>query len=99
FDYYGEGQQGPHVLIGNPSLLAEAGTLGGRFDTSLQLIRTTLGELQAEAGRVINRLNSNMLIFLELEEDEELTAAQLLSLIGSPSVTENGPATGPPATP
>ncbi|MGW9350126.1 hypothetical protein SAMN05421803_1312 [Nocardiopsis flavescens] len=100
FEYYGEGQDGPHVRIGNPSHLPEAGILGGRFDTSLLAVHTELIGLQEEVGRITDRLNSNMLVFLGLEEDEELTAAQLLSIIGSPSATGDRPppASPPPAT-
>lgn len=96
FEYYGEGQEGPHVRIGNPTFLAEAGILGGRFDASLLAIHTELVGLQEEVGRITDRLNSNMLVFLGLEEGEELSAAQLLSIIGSPSGMDNGPNTGPP---
>lgn len=88
------GGGGPHILLGNEKFLPIAGALAQEIDTSMSALHAILTALEEELIRVEDRLSSNMTAFIELEDAQNLSAQEVVDLIGAPSVGRGGAGTG-----
>ncbi|MFW6642318.1 hypothetical protein ACOALZ_20030 [Nocardiopsis algeriensis] len=84
------GGGGPHILLGNEKFLPIAGALAQEIDTSMSALHAILTALEEELIRVEDRLSSNMTAFIELEDAQNLSAQEVVDLIGAPSVGRGG---------
>ncbi|WP_150242689.1 AAA family ATPase [Nocardiopsis quinghaiensis] len=74
-----------HILIGNAKFLESAGLLSSEIDTSLATLYSILTDLESELGLIEDRLHENMSAFVNLEDEQKLSAQDVVNLIGSPS--------------
>ncbi|RKS08293.1 hypothetical protein DFP74_3989 [Nocardiopsis sp. Huas11] len=90
FSAYAGEPDGHFILIGNGARLPIADTLATEIDTSLTTLHGIMTDLESELIVVSDRLHENLTVFINLEDDQDLTAQELLSILGEPSVSSSG---------
>ncbi|WP_304455305.1 hypothetical protein [Nocardiopsis sp. YSL2] len=87
FSAYAGEPEGHFILIGNGAHLPISDTLATEIDTSLTTLHGIMADLESELIVVSDRLHENLNVFINLEDDQDLTAQELLSILGEPSVS------------
>ncbi|WP_159941004.1 hypothetical protein [Nocardiopsis sp. FR6] len=92
FAKYGEASAGSEsggtghlILLGNAKYLPIAGTVAGEIDTSMGTLYRILADMESELLLVEDRLSTNMRVFMDLEDEQKLTAEEVAAIIGTPS--------------
>jgi hypothetical protein len=83
YEGIGGGEGGGYHRLGNPEGLPIAGRLAGKIDTSMGNIHQFLSDLQLELTEIEDRLSENLITFVDLEDEQSLTAQEIHNLIGS----------------
>ncbi|MEV2275677.1 hypothetical protein AB0I72_08825 [Nocardiopsis sp. NPDC049922] len=83
-----------HILIGNGTYLPIADTLATEIDTGLSKMHSIMSGMESELLVISDRLNSTMVVFMELEDEQNLTAGELAAIFGTSTGSGTAAGTG-----
>ncbi|WP_020480243.1 hypothetical protein [Nocardiopsis halotolerans] len=78
----GEGRTAGYNRLGDRDIVPMAGTLVDKIDTSMGNIYQFLSDLQQELTDIEERLSESLIEFVEVENEQNITAQELSTLLG-----------------